>query len=106
MNSSNINIENIVISVDGNVIGKINEVTATARLSEIEDSNIELSSAFTSKSFSGTFDIEYIDDEFLKWIEDQKDKQRKKKKQLQQVKNKKVNMREDLNNHFKKGKRW
>lgn len=103
-----VRLNNITIMVDGEVIGSAESISATVEMSKCENKDVNLN---FPKSYEGTFEVEYIDEEFFEalglnaW---QKAIMRRelRKQQLDQSKEKKLGMRESMNKHFKRGRKW
>lgn len=108
MYNQNINLDAIIVSVDGQVIGNLNSMTATVKLPEIETNEM----TEWNKSYEGTLNVEYLDEKFMDYLglhEYQKAllRQEMRKRQFEDNKSKKkISMREGMNNHFKRGKKW
>ena len=99
---------NVLFVSEGKVIGSLERVSATTKISEYENTDVNL---IFSNSFEGTLDIEYIDEKLLEQLglyEFQKTLLRRelRRQQLESVKENKLSMRESINKHFKRGRKW
>lgn len=100
-------LDNVMIMFDGKVIGNVKSIEATISLSDGE-----ITEGFNlPKSIEGTLDIDYIDEklfEDLGLYEYQKTLLRRElqRYRMESTKKKKLGLRESMNNHLKRGKKW
>lgn len=99
---------NVTIMFDGEVVGTVESVSYDVVSNEAYEVGGNLN---FSHPFEATLEVDYINEEFFEQLglyEWQKAllRQELRKQKLESAKENKLGMRESINNHFKRGKKW